>query len=864
MQLSLFRRVPSPFPSCGETGSPFISLVSTRVSLLVGSAEGNFADALTGRWRRLRQRRRKLSRRRQLVFCSLGRPKSAPLLLGCEYFLRRHLSVIPFLLWAAAGRGLPFVVHFVYFRGDFFVAIVSSASRLPVSGPIGYVEAIPPVTTINVAIAVMMGYPTKVKGSPLHQNPTSAKGVIFSSRGNGAQKLGENVTAPQGYQQEPLPLFSPKSPWCRQKPLPLGALADSEAPADDLSNAQEGLLNHGALEWQRLAKWKDGCRKATIDKKATVSPARSDASSISSTCEFSSESCRSSGSSCPACKNRLSLSLQQDFSAEEATGNGMRHRMPERAPSKFQIKSRVSISGEECLQTESSLPKVEKNRRSALPPEAVSVDAGNHFAFPASINRRLMTLEATSHCRGRSGGSAQLGLDWCDSRLPIAADCLDGHDSGLTHGKHQMGFTAEPPTSWDLNGLPRINTSGREASNDSSSQASLGGLIRSSMLKDASAARQPDLTSASSFVHEGGPAPDSSRARSIPLRRLLDPWLKPRKVAAGSPAPSLRGRKVGVPTQEEMAPPCVLNDSDQGSPSSCHSSHVNGSASSRWVSMGTPGSIRDGEYEMKQSLLRLTWKNGFPLFTFSVNESDILAATRKMGNPSKEYSEFSYTFYYVHEEKKKNGGWMNQGKKGSRKELVSSVAGQMNISSSRCPRYGSSVKEFVLFAPEVRPTANEAPESYPSSELAAISVRVPQENVETSAIDLLQNINGKCRSPSVCVSESKRHVEVTSPNVAVVLPSQVHGLSSKQNEGKPSPLLDRWRSGGLCDCGGWDVGCALTVLINHRQDINCSSTRTNSAADGTHRVELFFQVLSESSSLRFLFLYKGFFTDQSK
>ncbi|CAA6655067.1 unnamed protein product [Spirodela intermedia] len=312
--------------------------------------------------------------------------------------------------------------------------------------------------------------------------------------------------------------------------------------------------------------------------------------------------------------------------------------------------------------------------------------------------------------------------------------------------------------------------------------------------------------------------------------------------------PSVRGRKVGVPTQEEMAPSCVLHDSDQGSPNSCHSSYVSGSASSRWVSMGTPGSIRDGEYEMKQSLLRLTWKNGFPLFTFSVNESDILAATRKIGSPSKEDSEFSYTFYYVREEKKKSGGWMNQGKKSSRKELVSSVAGQMNIASSRCPRYGSSMKEFVLFAPEVRPTADEAPESYPGTELAAISVRVPQEKAETSATDFVQNTNGKHPSPSVCVSESKRYVEVTSPNIAVVLPSQVHGLSSKENGGKPSPLLDRWRSGGLCDCGGWDVGCALTVLINHRQDTNCTSTQTYSTADGTHRVELFFQ--GESSEGR--------------
>ena len=49
--------------------------------------------------------------------------------------------------------------------------------------------------------------------------------------------------------------------------------------------------------------------------------------------------------------------------------------------------------------------------------------------------------------------------------------------------------------------------------------------------------------------------------------------------------------------------------------------------------------------------------------------------------------------------------------------------------------------------------------------------------------------------------------------IKVVTPSGLHGLS-EDNEASPSSLLDRWRYGGGCDCGGWDMACPLLVLEN--------------------------------------------------
>ncbi|MCO5607060.1 hypothetical protein L7F22_061252 [Adiantum nelumboides] len=56
-------------------------------------------------------------------------------------------------------------------------------------------------------------------------------------------------------------------------------------------------------------------------------------------------------------------------------------------------------------------------------------------------------------------------------------------------------------------------------------------------------------------------------------------------------------------------------------------------------------------------------------------------------------------------------------------------------------------------------------------------------------------------------------------DVTVVLPAGDHGLPNSDEddaggvpgESGPTPLLERWMSGGDCDCGGWDVGCGLSV-----------------------------------------------------
>ncbi|GJN30246.1 hypothetical protein PR202_gb18537 [Eleusine coracana subsp. coracana] len=48
-------------------------------------------------------------------------------------------------------------------------------------------------------------------------------------------------------------------------------------------------------------------------------------------------------------------------------------------------------------------------------------------------------------------------------------------------------------------------------------------------------------------------------------------------------------------------------------------------------------------------------------------------------------------------------------------------------------------------------------------------------------------------------------------SITAVVPRGYHGGTISKNSG-PTGLIERWRSGGRCDCGGWDLGCPIRVL----------------------------------------------------
>uniref|UniRef100_A0A1J3G593 DUF3527 domain-containing protein n=1 Tax=Noccaea caerulescens TaxID=107243 RepID=A0A1J3G593_NOCCA len=194
-----------------------------------------------------------------------------------------------------------------------------------------------------------------------------------------------------------------------------------------------------------------------------------------------------------------------------------------------------------------------------------------------------------------------------------------------------------------------------------------------------------------------------------------------------------------------------------------------------------------------RALFQLTIRNGIPLFQFVVDDNNskkkkkkssrsVLGATMNSSASSilKEDDTVQYcTFYSVQEAKKeKSGSWLIHGHKEKQGGFVYNVIGQMRLSSSSMSSDITEEKSGNIFS------------------------RVVAESV---LFDGSEQVTGRKEVAAVVIK--KKPVEETS----VIIPGGVHGFPEK---GAPSPLISRWRSGGVCDCGGWDVGCKLHVLSN--------------------------------------------------
>ncbi|OWM66727.1 hypothetical protein CDL15_Pgr010378 [Punica granatum] len=233
---------------------------------------------------------------------------------------------------------------------------------------------------------------------------------------------------------------------------------------------------------------------------------------------------------------------------------------------------------------------------------------------------------------------------------------------------------------------------------------------------------------------------------------------------------------------------------------------------------------------VEKALLQVACKNGRPLFTFALNtESDILAATvKKKSTSRKSSSKWSYTVFKVPAVKREKASKMKEGGKGETPNCYPMVVSHLNVSESNCSK-STRQREFVLLPAEPR-----------NDELAAIVVQMASRaNQNTTALhggyrcESLQ-VGSKGHSLNVTpysdvvenVQDQQRlFVNKNCMSATVILPSGVHSLPSEG--GEPSSLIERWKSGGSCDCGGWDVGCKLRILVN--QNLLCSELSSSKA-----------------------------------
>ncbi|KAJ7947569.1 DUF3527 domain protein [Quillaja saponaria] len=339
--------------------------------------------------------------------------------------------------------------------------------------------------------------------------------------------------------------------------------------------------------------------------------------------------------------------------------------------------------------------------------------------------------------------------------------------------------------------------------------------------------------SAQSNISSNDKTGDAGRGRSSPLRRLLDPLLKPKAANCRNSVESSQKNLISISRD-------------------CRSANVNSSTlhSGKEKADMVSCSRIDTKDQSKEkpatstvhALFQIALKNGLPLLTFAVdNRSEILAATVKKSNTSRKDSCSSiYTFFTFREVKKKNISWINHGGKGKGKghDYIPHVLAQMKVSDShfddltdqKCLDF-STVKEFVLFSVTLRQGEDQDSDYQPNDELAAVVVKIPKK---------ISYINDGHQSNTY--SDTGAHVSTT-----VVLPSGVHTLPSK---GGPSSLVERWKSGGSCDCGGWDLGCKLKILANQNQ---VSKKVNSSRAYSTEQFELFPEGFGQENLPAFIF-----------
>ncbi|CAH1451409.1 unnamed protein product [Lactuca virosa] len=301
----------------------------------------------------------------------------------------------------------------------------------------------------------------------------------------------------------------------------------------------------------------------------------------------------------------------------------------------------------------------------------------------------------------------------------------------------------------------------------------------------------------------------SSKTRFSPFRKMFDPFTKSKSHKIEEPNEATSSRKTTLRKS-------LLNDfsnTDEGKKKDSCSSILSSSSSSSAAHLS--------------GILKVRNKNGMPYFEFSVkNPHDVwVAKTWNMGDGFN----WVYTFHMAQNRRSSNVSGHGSSKdhhhhhRNGSKEFL--MMAQMQVSCYLCTELinpgafnNSMLTEFVLYdltRPKETQIDQEKVNNINSSNSNPWPVKDLHPDLETAAIVLqfpLKNKEGDMRNHDL--------VETSTPTrVNVVIPSGNHGLPLPGGEGEArggaSRLLDRWRMGGGCDCGGWDMGCPLVVFGNH-------------------------------------------------
>lgn len=259
-------------------------------------------------------------------------------------------------------------------------------------------------------------------------------------------------------------------------------------------------------------------------------------------------------------------------------------------------------------------------------------------------------------------------------------------------------------------------------------------------------------------------------------------------------------------------------------------------------------SLRKSSPVHLHAYLSMEYELGMPVFIFSLDRPDdvYMASTWMDDNDSR----FVYSFRYIGGRSNKNLGEQRLNVSGKESSLI----GQMQVSTQICLEQEpyqedlveSTVSEFVLFdiararrsgfkhenlsrQNSFRRGLDPSQSIFSETENTASDLRqekLPRQNSfsrglmrslskhsENSASDPwpASDLHPGLEIAAIVIQDSSSNRKLSSREMKVIVPTGNHGLPDTENS-CPTPILQRWRSGGGCDCSGWDMGCHLFVL----------------------------------------------------
>lgn len=609
----------------------------------------------------------------------------------------------------------------------------------------------------------------------------------------------------------------------------------------------EKVLNVGVLDWRRLQKWTDHEEQLVANKKNSDSPSASNLSTFSSS-PFSSRS------------NVSPLTHERKQSSTHSCTSNLRTSSAEKDERKLRRKdsSKTIIKSQDAADIIGSLPSAIKGSANFA---LLRSNESTKVTGLDDIEKLQISIEQVS-CRshlnedGDRPKHRRRHLEEIITRSILSFDAAlleQGNLRRMNSSRLSGNFTLPPRSSAPSSNthkdepqeacIPPSTNCSRNSTNDAILEVNKNAssekgreLLPIVLPRVDSKGRSGSPLKSSADNPNEAVSRCSSRGRRSPMRLFFD---QPRKstssVGSISDNPDVAGARSGSrgrrsPVKQTLVDPdaSVSRSNSRGrrsplrlmpeSPRKSSSTSVNSSQQPQ-ESHGILEPMHSPS--TRQALLKLCWKNGLPLLMFSSSDDSILVAMmHKRGNPDMNMCDCVYEIHTAMavEAKKKNGTWLGQGTKNKKPEFSCKFFAELIVSSSERVSFDlthrSFIRELVLLGDELVPSSSssnqnrdDATNSSSRTELAAVVVESSEQH---------------SGSPLSCGN-------LSSPSIVAILPSGVHGSS---NTRKHSKLIEKWESGGSCDCGGWDEGCALTILTNNSKQMKDISKSVEYCARG--------------------------------